>query len=192
MKHNLLREETFPFVHCSPGSSLYSWHSEMINNLLKVDQMKEWWPLASMCVCAKSLQLCLTLSDPVDCSLPAFSVHGILQARILEWVAMPSSRKSSRPRDQTSISYIVSCMAGRFFISEPAGKPHSQHTPVIKNLLPCGKLGINPWVGNIPWRRKWDPTQVLLPWESHGQRSMVGYSPHGHRRVAHGLVTKLQ
>ena len=42
--------------------------------------------------CAKSLQLCPTLCNPVDCSLPGSSVHGILHARILEWVAMPSSR----------------------------------------------------------------------------------------------------
>ena len=44
---------------------------------------------------AKSLQLCLTLCDLMDCSPPAFSVHGILQARILEWVAIPFSRGSS-------------------------------------------------------------------------------------------------
>ena len=48
---------------------------------------------------AKSLQSCPTLCDPMDCSLPGSSVHGILQARILEWVAMPSSRGSSQPRD---------------------------------------------------------------------------------------------
>ena len=48
---------------------------------------------------AKSLQSCLTLCNPMDCSLPGSSVHGILQARVLEWVAMPSSRGSSRPRD---------------------------------------------------------------------------------------------
>ena len=55
---------------------------------------------ASKCVCvcvyAKSLQLCPTLCDLMD---TGFSVHGILQARILEWAAMPSSRGSSRPRD---------------------------------------------------------------------------------------------
>ena len=44
---------------------------------------------------AKSLQSCLTLCDPMDCSPPGSSVHGILQARILEWVAMPSFRGSS-------------------------------------------------------------------------------------------------
>ena len=48
-------------------------------------------------VCAKLLQLCLTLSDPMDCSLAGSSVHGILQARTLEWVALLSSRGSSRP-----------------------------------------------------------------------------------------------
>ena len=48
-----------------------------------------------MCMCAKLLQLCLTLCDPVDCTLPGSSVCGILQARILEWVSMPSSRESS-------------------------------------------------------------------------------------------------
>ena len=48
---------------------------------------------------AKSLQSCPTPRDPMDCSLPGSSVHGILQARILEWVAMPSSRGSPGPRD---------------------------------------------------------------------------------------------
>ena len=67
------------------------------------------------------LQSCLTLCDPMNCSLPGFSVHGILQAEILEWVAMPSSRDSSQPRDQTHISY-GSCTAGRFFTTEPLGK----------------------------------------------------------------------
>ena len=60
-------------------------------------------------VLAKLLQLCPTLCDPIDCSLPGSSVHGIFQARILEWVVMPSSRVSSQPRDGTSVSY-VSCM----------------------------------------------------------------------------------
>ena len=51
--------------------------------------------LQSAAATAKSLQPCLTLFDPMDCSLLDSSVHGILQARILEWVAMPSSRGSS-------------------------------------------------------------------------------------------------
>ena len=58
------------------------------------------------CLCPKSLQSCPTLCNFVDCSLPGSSVHGILQARILEWVAMPSSRGSSQPRDQARVSCI--------------------------------------------------------------------------------------
>ena len=61
------------------------------------------------CAHAKSLESCLTLCDPMDCSPAGSSVHWILQARILEWVPMPSSRVSSRPRDQTWVSY-VSCI----------------------------------------------------------------------------------
>ena len=74
------------------------------------------WPLSSRIfqstmeystysVCAKSRP---TPWDPMDCSPPHSSVHGILQARILEWVAMPSSRGPSQPRDWTCISY-ASC-----------------------------------------------------------------------------------
>ena len=50
--------------------------------------------------------------DPVECSPPGLSVHGILQARILEWVAIPFSRGSSQPRDRTHVSHI----AGRFYL----------------------------------------------------------------------------
>ena len=57
-------------------------------------------------MCAKSLQSCLTLCDPTDYSPPCSSVHGILQARILEWVTMPSARGSFQPRDQTHISNL--------------------------------------------------------------------------------------
>ena len=53
--------------------------------------------------------------EPMDLSLPGSSVHGILQARVLEWVAMPSSRGSSRPRDWTCISLMSSALAGGFF-----------------------------------------------------------------------------
>ena len=56
-------------------------------------------------------QSCPTLCDPMDCSPPGSSVHGILQTRTLEWVAISFSRGSSRPRDQTDVSRI----AGRHF-----------------------------------------------------------------------------
>ena len=47
--------------------------------------------------------------------------------------------------------------------------------------LQCGRPGFDIWVGKIPWRRKWQPTPVFLPGESHGQRSLVDYSPRGHK-----------
>ena len=64
------------------------------------------------CCCCSIAQLCLTLCDPMDCSLPGSSVHGILQARILEWVTISSSRGSSQPRDQTLVT-CGSCVGRR-------------------------------------------------------------------------------
>ena len=66
-------------------------------------QMSEW--------VSEVAQSCPTLCDPVDCSPPDSSIHGILQARILEWVAIFFSRESSQPRDRTQVSHI----AGRRF-----------------------------------------------------------------------------
>ena len=71
---------------------------------------------------AKSLQSCLTLCNPIDCSPPGSSVRGIFQARILEWVAIPSSRGSSWSRDRTCRSYL-SCIGRWALILVPPGKP---------------------------------------------------------------------
>ena len=65
------------------------------------------------CMCAKSLQSCPNICNPMDCSPPGSSVLGILQARIQEWFAMPSSRVSSQPRYGTWVSY-VSCIGKQF------------------------------------------------------------------------------
>ena len=67
-----------------------------------------------LCVCIKSLQLCLTLCDLMDHSPPGSSIHEILPARILEWVAMLSSSGSPEPRNQMHVS-CGSCIAGKFF-----------------------------------------------------------------------------
>ena len=85
-------------------------------------------------------QSCLTLCNPVDCSLPGSSVHGILQARIVEWIAISFSRRSSPPRDRTQVSRI----GGRRFKlwatrEADQGKNNiqcSSHTP-SKNLSPA-------------------------------------------------------
>ena len=69
-------------------------------------------------------QSCLTLCDPRDCSLPGFSVHGIFQARILEWVTISFSRKSSRPRDRARVSHI----GGRCFNLWATREAHPTYT----------------------------------------------------------------
>ena len=70
------------------------------------------------CCCCWVRKSCLTLCNPMNCSPQSASVHGISQARILDWVAISFSRGSSWSRDQTR----VSCIAGRFFTTEPPGK----------------------------------------------------------------------
>ena len=81
-----------------------------------------WWNTLSLdcgsdnCSVAQS---CLTLYDPMDCSPPGSSVHGISRARLLEWVAISFSWGSSQPKDQT----CVSTLAKLFFTTEPPGKP---------------------------------------------------------------------
>ena len=54
---------------------------------------------------------------------------------------------------------------------------------VVKRLPTMRKTWFNPWVRKISWRRKWRPTPVFLPEKSHGQRSLVGYSPWGHKEL---------
>ena len=126
------------------------------------------------CTCAKSLQFYPTLCDSVDCSPPGSSVPGVLQARILEWVAMPCSRGSSWSRDQTH----VSCIAGGFFTDGPPGKPLSilyivsivcicqshfiQHRPLYSTL--CGDLN-----GKEIQKRGciWKQSECLIPFAVH-------------------------
>ena len=81
------------------------------------------------------MQLCLTLCNPMDYSPPGSSVHGILQARILEWVAVPFSRGSSWPSDWT----WVSCITGRFFTIWATEKSHR------KTFIPCNNIRTHAW-----------------------------------------------
>ena len=90
---------------------------------------------------AKSLQLCLTLCNPIDGSPLGSSVPGILQARILEWVAIPFSRGSSQPRDRTQVSHTA---GGFFFLSaEPQGKPKNTgvgRLSLLQQIFPTQEL----------------------------------------------------
>ena len=74
-------------------------------------------------MCAKSFQSCPTIQDPMDCSLLGSNVQGLLQARILQWVGIPTSRGSSRPRDLLSLMHW---QAGSLPVVPP-GKPISGH-----------------------------------------------------------------
>ena len=83
-----------------------------------------------MCVHAQS---CLILCDPMDCSPPGSSVHGILQARVLEWVAVSYSRGSSQPRGQTLVSSPA--LAVGLFITNATWESESEGCSVVSNSL---------------------------------------------------------
>ena len=89
-----------------------------------LEAFQYWCPptiAAEFAACVpKSLQLCPALCDPMDCNPQDSSIHGILQARLLEWVAMPPSRGTSQPRDRTQVSHI----RGRFFTVWPTREAH--------------------------------------------------------------------
>ena len=127
-----------------------------------------------VCVCA---QLYLTLCDPMDCSPPGSFVHGILQTRILEWIAMPSSRGSSWSRGQTHISYVF-CTGWVGSLSlVPLGKSQSES---VKSLIHV-QLFVTPWSVHgilqairLKWaampssrgssrHRDWNPHLLCLP-----------------------------
>ena len=100
-------------------------------------------------------QSCLTLCDPMDCSLPGSSVHGIFQARILEWVAISFSRGSSWPRDRTQVSRIV----GRRFTIWATREAQ------VKSLSRV-------WLFETP---RTAVHQALHPWDFPGKGTGVGY-----------------
>ena len=158
----------------------------------------------------EAAQSCPTLRDSMDCNLPGSSVHGILQARVLEWVAISFPRRSSQPRDGTP----VSCTAGRRFtvwaiwyhrLSENGINGLSKITFInsLKLLLtsqvfntgfPGGSAVKNPPAnagdaGLIPgWGRSPGGVNGYPLLESHGQRNLVGYSPWSCETVRHDLV----
>ena len=111
-------------------------------------------------------QSCPTLCDPVDCSPPSSSVHGILQARVLECVAI-SLAHVYRRHDHPDI------LIGAFVLGIP--RWHNGKTSAYQ-CWGCKRLRFDSWVGKIPWRREWQPTPVFLPEEFQGQRSLAGYS----------------
>ena len=119
--------------------------------------------------CANLLQLCLALCDPVDCSLPGSSVHGIFQARILEWVTVPSSRGSSWSRDQTHLCLL--CLLYWQVSSLPLvlpGKPWHFHYFVfdMARMPGAGTNKLLEWLLEA-WNHWWSTgNKVEMPWQS--------------------------
>ena len=114
-----------------------------------------------MCACSV-IQLCPTLCDPMDCSPPGSSVHGILQARILEWVAIPFSRGSSWPRNQTWVSW-VSCI-GMWILYHCATwetqlvtiKSAMEETELVYSVLWCWRRLLK-----VPWTARRSNQSIL-------------------------------
>ena len=107
-------------------------------------------------------QSCSTLCDPMDCSLPGSSVHGILQARVLEWVAISFSRGSSQPRDQTQVSHT----AGRRFKGSPKQF-------FFLNVCCCCMLSCS-IVSDSLRPHGLQPATLLCPWDFPGKNTGVG------------------
>ena len=114
--------------------------------------------------------------DPMDCSPPGSTVHGFLQARILEWVGISSSRGSSRPRDGTHFS-CVSCTAGGFFTAEPLTKLSSVQ------LLSCVQLFATPWTAARQASLSITNSQILLK-----LMSIESVMPSNHLILCHPLL----
>ena len=104
----------------------------------------KWWLLIIFTCACSVAKLCLNLCDPMDCSPPGSPVHEILQARILEWVAISYSRGSSWPRDRAHIS-CVSHITGRLFTTESPGKS-LHYVAVATQSLSCVHLFVSPWL----------------------------------------------
>ena len=122
-----LKSEFYILIHLKPILHIWIY----INSAYKLTFWnKDTWNIRSK-VKVKGLvaQLCPTLCYPVDHSPPGSSVHAALQSRILEWVAIPFSRESSWPRDQTKVSPLQ----GDYLLSESPGKPMLFSSQVVPN-----------------------------------------------------------
>ena len=109
-----------------------------------------------VCVCVLVAQSSLTLWDPINYSLPGSSVHGIFQAKVLEWVAIPFSRASSQPRNQTG----VFCISGRFFTVWATSEAIIGLAAAAKSLQSCPTL-CDPRDGSPP---DFPASGILLKW----------------------------
>ena len=153
-------------------------------------------------------QSCLTLSDPMDCSLPGSSIHGICHAGVLEWVAIAFSKSSVQLAFKHCPLWLLSagmnCTRSSYSIENSLNRYVEKYcralglrdylgicTHVSRGLprwhsgkemrLLMQETRVQSRIGKIPWRRKWQPTAVFLPGKSQGQRSLVDHSPWGRK-----------
>ena len=136
-------------------------------------------------------QSCLTPGDPMDCSPQGSSVHRILQARVLEWVAMPSFRGSSWPRDRNCVSFFSSLASGFFtasatweayiyiFIYLTVLSLEASLVAQVVSLPAMCKTRVQSLGWEDPLEKEMATHSSILPGKSHGWRSLVGYSPRG-------------
>ena len=133
-------------------------------------------------------QSCPTFCDPMDCSLPGSSVHGIFQARVLEWVAISFSRGSSWPRDRT----LVSCIACRCFTVWATREAQIQKITYLLFTYKYWKLHIKIYVLFIFIREKaMAPDSSILAWKIPWTEEPGGLQSMGSLRVDHDWVTSL-
>ena len=151
-------------------------------------------------------QSCPTLCDPMDCGPPGSSVHGILQARILEWVAIPFSRRSFQFRDQTQVSHIASRFFTIWATQEAKQKPYllsnknisavksESHSVMSASLQPHGLcspwnfLGQNTEVGSCSLLQGIFPTQGSNPGLPHCRWILYQLSYKGSPRILECVV----
>ena len=146
--------------------------------------------------------LCPTLCNPIDGSPPGSPVPGILQARTLEWVAISFSNPwkwKVKVKSLSRVWLLATSWTAAYQALLSMGFSRQEYWSRVPLPSPprwcsgkdsacqCRKLkrgGFHPWVGKIPWRRKWQPTPRFLPRKFHGQKSLAGYSSWG-LRVRH-------
>ena len=139
---------------------------------LRLFNPRYWQNDICTCMHAKLLWSCPGLCNPMDSSPLGCSVHGIIQARILEWAATPSFKGSSRPRDQAHISYF-SCIGKRHFSGGSDGKESGWNV---------GDPGLSiSWEDSL--KKGMATHSSILAWRTHRQRSLAGHSPWSHKEL---------
>ena len=129
--------------------------------------------------CFSVAKSCPTLCDPMDCNMPGFPVPHLLpdlSLNLPKFMSIESVRPIISGRGETGIYLFPEI--GVSLVAQLVKNPPAEQESWVQ-------FGFDPWVGKIPWRRKWQPTPISLPGKSHRQRSLMGYSTWGRQRAGH-------